>query len=316
MRRARSSVLVLALALGACATPAPGPESLVEVEVLAGLPRLPAWEPAAPARVELVFDARPSLAQRRIGRASAADAVRAGARRLLESLPADVPVTLHAVGAGRGEACDAASALADPIAGDPAEVRTALESVRSGARASLPAALLRLSADLARDPAATRARVVVVTDLASECGGDLCAAAQAVVDAGASLEMLVAGDAETPACVALVAAPDGAPAPLAAAPALTAPRFRVVPLAKGRGATGAPRSGVAGEGAVSAPPGLARIEVDLAPPLVLPEVALVPNARHRLRIVDFPSASPPVREWRLEPAAPDAATPAAATPGR
>jgi len=311
----RGRSLALLLALAACATPAPGPESELEVEVLGGLPRVPAWEPAAPARIELVLDARAGLSQRRVGRTDAAQAVVAGARQLLDVLPPDVPVTLHALGAGGGEDCDAASAVSDPLAGSPADVAAALAEARPAARASLPDALTRLADLLARGGRASRARVVVVTDLADDCGGDLCAASQALVDAGASLELLVVGDAETPICVAAAAAPAGPPAPLASAPILSAPRFRVIPLARRPSGVTVPRSGVAGQGPVSAPAGLARIEVDLVPPLVIPEVALAPDARQRLRIVDFPSASPPVREWRLEPATGGAGAPAAASPG-
>jgi hypothetical protein len=297
-RRVVSSLVLGALALS-CASPARGPQARLAVEVLAGLPRVPAWEAAAPSRVELLIDVRPSVTYRRVGRAAALDAVRASASQLLGALPTDTPVTLHALGAGRGASCEAASALADPLYGTAGEIAPAVMRAAPRTGASLADGLRRVADTIARERRGPGARVVAISDLAPECGGDPCEAARALVATGATLELVAIGEAPAPECIAALAAPASPPAAFADVVPLTAPRFRATPARPGA-RPGAPVEGVAGGEAIELPAGVARVDVALEPPLVVPELALVGGALHRLRILDFPSASPPVREWTLE----------------
>ena len=61
-------------------------------------------------------------------------------------------------------------------------------------------ALAELGGVLSASDDLADSRVVVFSDLGSECGGDLCDAAEMLVDSGARLDFVVLGDAAPPAC--------------------------------------------------------------------------------------------------------------------
>jgi hypothetical protein len=63
---------------------------------------------------------------------------------------------------------------------------------------------------------------------------------------------------------------------------------------------GAAIEGRAGGPPVKAPPGLARIVVGLDPPLEVGPIRLGTGALVRVRVLDFPDADPPVRDWSIE----------------
>jgi hypothetical protein len=67
--------------------------------------------------------------------------------------------------------------------------------------------------------------VVVFSDLGSECGGDLCTAAELLLDDGVRLDFVVLGDAAAPACFAELPHPEPPPDP---PPLLDPPVFEVV----------------------------------------------------------------------------------------
>jgi hypothetical protein len=296
-RPARCWLGAAALLALSCATPSARPEAELSIEVLAGLSRVPAWGPGAPSRVELLLDVRPNVSQRRVGRASGLEVARAAAADLLEALPAETPVTLTTLGAEHSASCDP---VADPEAtrGTPRDLGDLVARAFPRRRASLAEGLRAIAVSLPDDAGA---HVVVITDLGEDCGGDLCEAARAVVERGAALDLVAVDDVAVPSCLAALVPPTDAPAPLAEVIALTAPRFQATP-GPGRldGEEPATASGVAGGPPVRVASGPVRVEVELDPPLVIPDLVLTPGVAHRLRILDFPSASPPARDWELE----------------
>ena len=307
----RVLALRLALSFGAfsllaCAqapaAPAPEP-ARVTVEVLSG-----SSSPAAPSpgAVAVVIDASSSMRAPAAAGVSRLAAAQTRAREVIESLAPGTLVLVEVAGGAGSGAC-AAPARVTPLTADTAAASAAVAKLAPGADAALAAALQ----DAARSLAATASggRVIAFTDLADDCGGDLCAAASAVVAAGASLDLVVLGDRPTPSCVESAggAAPAGPVAERPAGPV----RFDVTP------ASGSAVAGVAGAPPVAVPAGPVRIVVALTPPFELGPVTLGPGAVARVRVLDFPAASPPIREWSFEllGARDDVAgAPAAATP--
>lgn len=269
------------------APPARVPElARVAVEILGG--GLPVA--VATSRVVLVLDASASMTGPAAPRVSRLAAAQVRARELLRSLPPETRVSIEALGLAASDRCGPAESLAR--VSTPADVDAdVLDEIAGGGDGSLAAALETIAATLSRERVADAARVVAFSDLEDLCGGDLCGAVKAVVDAGAALDLVVLGGRSTPECVDSVAGPIGAP------PGMSAPapvRFRVYP------AGGAPVDGSTGTGTVAVPAGAARIELALEPPLEVGPLTLAPGAMARVRVLDFPGARPPVREWSLE----------------
>lgn len=295
------------LAISGCASPpsAGGPPAQLAVEVLGGQPSVPQWLPATPPRVELVLDATPSMRRARIDGANGFEAARAVAVRALRDLPADTRVSLHVVGGPDGNAlCTEGAGGMSSARGLPEVLAEGAERTTERSEASLAGALAQLAGSLATRGDTPRARIVVVSDLSQDCGGNLCVAARRLVAGGASFDWVLIGDGPAPGCLAALAPPAGPPRAIAAQPRPMPPRFSVTPrdamIAGGAIAAQARVEGVADGTPIVVPSGLAFVGVDLAPPASFGPVALQPETQHRLRVVDFPSASPPAREWQID----------------
>ena len=293
--------------LAACAGPKPLPPpapALVAVEILRGA--VPA--PSSAGRVSIVIDASASMSRQAVAGASRLAAAKARASEVLETLPSGTRVSVDAVGGANGGACAAPVQVASP-ATDTAAAAEALRQLAAAGEGSLAEALQSVTRSLTKEGAAEGARVLALSDLEDSCGVDLCAAVSAVVASGASLDLVLLGERPTPECVESTGP---GPALLPGLALLSPPtRFEVLPAAGGSVA------GVSGASAVRAPAGAARIEIALEPPLEIGSITLAAGALVRVRVLDFPAASPPVREWSLEvlgAAADLAASPTPASP--
>jgi hypothetical protein len=239
----------------------------------------------------ILLDATASMRARATGNVTRFEAARAQADELLDTLPSDYRVSVDAIGGNGHTECGAPELVIGPISGaDGASAASALQDLSAEGEASLAEALRDLTLDLKAELAADGARVIVFTDLEETCGGDICSAVSGLVEAGASLDLVVLGERPTPACVTTanssVAVPQvPMPPPI---------RFQVLP------AVGSPVAGVAGSAPVTVHAGAARVEVALTPPLEIGPLTLSPGGLVRVRVLDFPDASPPVREWSLE----------------
>lgn len=306
----RSGVALAALAaLGtACAT-APGsggPPGTLAVEVLGGQPSVPEWLPATAPRVEVVLDATPSMSRARVDGVRGFEAARAAAQRTLEDLPPATRASFHLVGGpDRGNDCSDESRALLSVSSPPVVLADDARRSPQRGEASLADALGRLGDSLEASAETPRARIVVFSDLSPDCGGDLCAEAARLVAAGASFDWVVIGDEPVPACLEAIAADTGPPRPLASQALPTPPRFVVTPrnamLSGGEVAARARVEGVADGTAIPVPSGLAFVGVDLLPPATFGPVAIEAGRSYRLRVVEFPSASPPAREWQIDP---------------
>ncbi len=283
--------LCLALAgLAACAAtkPSAAPEpARVAVEILRGSP--PAAADAA--RLALVIDASVSMRASASAGVSRLAAAQTRAKEVIESLPLGGRVSVQVAGGSESAACGAPQQAIAPSP-DLVAAAEAVGRLAPGGEGSIAEALQATLRGLAAEGALDGARVVVFGDLEDPCGGDLCAAVGAVVAAGASLDLVVLGDRPTPACVSAAGSgPDLPPGPgVAVAPV----RFEVSP------ATGVAVAGVSGANPTSVPAGPARIQVALVPPLEIGPITLAPGSLVRIRVLDFPASSPPVRDWSLE----------------
>jgi len=293
--------------LAACAGPKPLPPpapALVAVEILRGA--VPA--PSSAGRVSIVIDASASMSRQAVAGASRLAAAKARASEVLETLPSGTRVSVDAVGGANGGACAAPVQVASP-ATDTAAAAEALRQLAAAGEGSLAEALQSVTRSLTKEGAAEGARILALSDLEDSCGVDLCAAVSAVVASGASLDLVLLGERPTPECVESTGP---GPALLPGLALLSPPtRFEVLPAAGGSVA------GVSGASAVRAPAGAARIEIALEPPLEIGSITLAAGALVRVRVLDFPAASPPVREWSLEvlgAAADLAASPTPASP--
>ena len=296
MRPSAARALVLLatlLGVAACAS-APPPEALLDVRVAQGLAVAPEATPAA--RVEVVLDLTPSMRARDGSYGSRADVARAAAAQLLRTLPPEAPATLVAFGTS-GPECESAPVRFGPETGHASVLALHTDALTPVAEASLSSTLNSVTSEIVAAGAAERTRVVVISDLSSECGSDLCAAAAAVVGVGATLDLVMIGGTEVPACLSDLATPRSSPSLVTRATDTEPFSFRV------RGAPEGPErseiSGVAGAAPLALAPGAAVVDVPLSPPLSVPLV-LEAGQVTRLRVIDFPAARPPVREWRIE----------------
>jgi hypothetical protein len=289
----------LALVIAWAAT-AEEPPARIAVELWSGFRAAPAEEPAAP-RVELLVDASASMREPAGPGTPRFVAARRAAERFASALPAETEVALHALVPDAAHSCAARLHTTHAAAGEPRErLLAAIAAIAPGGEASLSAAVDALREALARGGEAAHARVVVVSDLEEACGGDLCQALGALVAAGASADLVVLGEAPTPACLERF---DAIGSWRAVAGAEVAPGFRVQAAEPGAEARTLAR-GAANGPALEVAAGAVEIEVDLEPPLRAGPLSLAPGERARLRILDFPALEPPVREWRVEREAP------------
>ena len=167
-----------------------------------------------------------------------------------------------------------------------------LSRVRPGGGVEVVAELggaLRARGELAHS------RVVVFSDLGDECGGDLCDAAEMLLDAGVRLDFVGLGAAAAPACFETLTAQEPPPDESLR---LRPPVFRIVAydpgperepflLAEGR-ADGSRRR---------VPAGPVTVLVGFEPPSLIGPMVLSPGTWTHIRVVEFPGLDPPVREW-------------------
>ena len=286
----------LGLALGLACAPAPvlpPSPALLEVEVLRGLSPQELQPTSADAPVAVLFDSTRSMARRTQAGASHSVAARRAVQRFLGQLETE-PVWLYAMGSGAGPADACQRVYRGARAETPTE-RPALLSEINGlaarGEASLTASLDGLRADLKAEGQVAGARVVVFSDLGDECGGDVCAAAEALVAAGARVDFVALGETPAPACLSepkgLV---DLAPPP----PARTDVHVRVEAQKPEPRVVGCSEAGGL---PIEVPPGENAVVVALDPPLRL-EANFSPGKRYVLQVLDFPSMDPPTRDWR------------------
>jgi len=292
--------LALLGAAGCLATPAPN--AWFAVDVAHGLASEP--DSSGIARVAVVVDVTPSMAAGSRARSSNPEVAQIAAAHLLRSLPQDVPTSLVAFGT-RGPTCEAPPLVLGPESGRPGVLALRAEELSPVAEASLAATLDSVAAGLAAGPVGERTRVVVFSDLEPKCGGNLCEAGERLMSTGATLDLVVLGGSQVPACLKSPAPPLGLPGAVSRGTDLVPVSFRLV--AAPDGPTRVPANGVAGERPLRVDPGPAVVELGLTPPLEVP-VVLSAGTLVRLRVMDFPAASPPVRDWSVATEAPPAET--------
>ena len=272
----------------------------VSVEVWSGFTQRPGAPRPARERVEIVLDTTASMRATDPGAPARFVGAREAARRLLTRLPADTSVRLWGLGVVEGEGrCTELEPLsrADD-SGSPAEALARLDAASSESEASLAGALEELRGHLGSDVEGSR--IVLFSDLGAECGGDLCGAASALVEAGARLDVVILSEALLPQCFAAFAPAGGPRAAILSRPALSA-GFRVdrhltrtgeTGPVLGRGRTGGSPVPVAG--------GPATIQLQMDPESTIGPLMLSPGTHTRVRVLDFPTLDPPVREWRWD----------------
>lgn len=308
--------------LGACAAPpeeALVAQASVSVDVYGGIggPNPPG--PPIPRRVHLVVDVTPSMLRPGRDGSQPLAAARGEAAQLLYSLREGTEIAISAIGQteaqrgqlqrgearrgadGETEVCVSPESVVAPVVPERQEpLVQRIQDLPPLSEGSLPAAIDAARRELVRDGAAARTRVVVFTDLDGSCGGDLCRAAERLVDSGAWLEIVPLGDAAPPACLAdlrpSIAHPTAGRAGLRWRP----PAFRVE---RARSGSLGPRLlgvGHAGEGPVPVPPGLVTVVLDLDPPEEIGPFRLAPGEFARVRLLNAFDAALPTRIWRVE----------------
>jgi hypothetical protein len=289
----RPLLVALAAGLVACAAPMPG---RIAVEVYRGLGgnAAGAFLPA----VHVIVDATRSMAAQSQAASTHLDAAQSKARELIAALPPGTRVALHVLGGGSAEAPECAAL--EPLtvlgpASDPA-LPHALEELQPSGEGSISLVLAALLGELQRQARARDARVVLFTDLDARCGGDWCAAARELIDAGAWLDLVVLGEEPAPQC--LEGLRPSAREPGALVRALTRPAAGWELRAPGSEAQDARvASGRAGLRPSTAPSGAWVLRVVLDPPLEIP-LRIEPDRLTRVRVLDF--AGGPARfAWEI-----------------
>lgn len=275
------------------------PRAHLALEMWPGFSQRPGASQQASERVEIVLDLTRSMRAAAPGGPPRYAAARSAALRLARSLPAHTLLGVRALGITRGEA-DCAGPFTLQRAGrpDPAALAPLLASMQPASESSLAGALEGLREDLG--PSIEGSRVVLFTDLGAECGGDLCAAASQLVEAGARLDLVLLSDAVVPQCFARLA-PAGQPRLASLEPEPPRADFRVEAFETGSAAAG----DVLARGRVDGPPiavapGAATIVLEMRPPSLIGPLLLEAGTLTRVRVLDFPTLDPPVREWRWD----------------
>ena len=288
--------LLLVLLVGGCAS-APEPEpppplARISVELLSGFAP-EALDPVGESPVVVLVDVTRSMLEPAAGGKTLAVAARRGAARFVDGLGAGQPVWIYAIGAAQNEpGCQPPLRLGR--ANLPSEREPLLDQLRgleSFGEGGLPAALVALGDEMRVHGALPGARVVLFSDLAGDCGGDLCTSAERLVEAGARLDVTVIGTAPVPACLEearqAVSAPPGTLG--ARGVSFRLERSGPEPVELGRSLTGGPP--------VAVPHGRGTVVVDLDPPLRV-EAYFAPGRDHVLQVLEFPALDPPTRRWR------------------
>ena len=296
MRR-RARWLLVPLAAAACqgGPPPAAPPAEVSIEILGGFALRPPVPAPEPERVELLLDVTSSLRAGPVG-AEHFRAARSAAARFVSGLPADTALGVSALGLTPGKSCASATRLGGGRRElSRAEFGRRLETLQPAGEGSLAVALAELRGAISGSDDLARSRVVVFSDLGTECGGDLCDAAGMLLESGIRLDFVVLGDAPAPACLESLTSAEPPPDDsLVQDP----PVFRIVAydpgperepflLAEGR-ADGTRRS---------VPAGPVTVLVGFDPPSLIGPMVLSPGTWTHIRVVEFPALDPPVREW-------------------
>lgn len=273
-------------------------DARLAVEVWNGFALPPGVAPPPPERVEILVDVTSSMREPTAAGPSRAAAARAAAATLVRALPADTEVGIHSLGIAAGEGCGPAFRVSQLAAGaSRSGLLARIGDLRPAGESSLAGALNGLRVFLAAHGALARSRVVVLTDLGRECGGDPCQAVSALVAGGSRVEVVVLGERSAPACLSDFNAQVSWD-PGEGSHYYLAPTFRV--MAPGATPTAEPvliAMGRADGSPIAVRHGAAQLVVELDPPLEIGPLELAPGATGRLRILDFPALDPPVREW-------------------
>jgi hypothetical protein len=281
-------------------------DAQLAVEILPGFTQPPeAPRPTAP-RVEILLDLTTSMREATPGGPTRFAAAREAAVRLLEALPEEAAVGVRALGVASGASCVEPTRIARAGEEDGSRARLVahLRAIQPESEGSLGAALEALHRELGEE--ASRSRVVFFTDLGAECGGDLCQAGSALVAAGARLDVVLLSDAVLPECFSYFAPADP---PRVAAPAMPtpAPEYLVEAHVSGSELPGRLLArGTADGSPIRVPAGAATLTLEMVPLSIIGPMLLSADALTRVRVLDFPTLDPHVREWRwdVEPPAP------------
>ncbi len=278
--------------------PPPAPAQL-SVEVLRGAREAPPPTSASPPRLDILLDLTPSMKRRTAAGPTGLAAARAAASRLVRSLPSDREVALYGYGYTTGMACAPGARLASAAAGEPRDYLLA-RAAQTGAytEGSLADGLAAVRDSLIESEAIEGAQVVVLTDLGPGCEGDPCAAAQALVNAGARLDLVVLGEAEIPACFESRVS-DSAPAALAGVlPELRVPSFSVESVSTTESLSPKFRATGRADGSpLDVPSGSVIVVVELEPRYRIGPFPVLPHTLTQIRVLDFSHAPESVREW-------------------
>jgi hypothetical protein len=290
--------------LGSCATPPEETGELpasVAVDVYGGIGGPNPAGPPVPKRVQLVMDATASMLEQGPDGGRHVDAARGEAAQLLYSLREGTEIAVSAFGHLESEECVGPERIVAPVVPERREpLVQRIEDLPPSSEGSLSAAIDAVRDDLVRDGAATRTRVVVFTDLDGSCGGDLCRAAESLVDSGAWLEIVTLGNAVPPRCLADLRPSIAHPTADRAGLRWRPPSFRVERARAGRGRPQVLGEGHAGEGAVTVPAGMVTVVLDLDPPEEIGPFRVGPGQFARVRLLDAFDAALPTRVWRVE----------------
>lgn len=278
--------------------PAIGGAAQLSVKLWSGFSQRPEAPQARLDRVEIVLDSSTSMQAAAPGSPARFVAAHAAAERLLRKLPASTGVGLRVLGADDGD-CTEAHILARSAAdASPDEVARLLGPLRPRSEGSLAATLGALRDDLGEG--AARTRVVLFSDLGAECGGDVCAAASSLVDAGARLDVVLLSGAVVPKCFARFTPSGEARAERLARPP-PAPAFRVDTHIARTGETGQVLARGRADGQpIAMASGPVTIALLMEPASMIGPLVLSPGTLTRVRVLDFPTLDPPVREWRWD----------------
>ncbi|MGH0035519.1 MAG: vWA domain-containing protein [Myxococcota bacterium] len=304
--RRRAGWLLLAMVpwLGSCASPSDetgGLPASIAVDVYGGIGGPNPAGPALPKRVHVVMDVTASMLEQSPDGARHVDAAQGEAAQLLYSLGEGTEIAVSAFGNRESQVCVAAERVVAPVVPERREpLVQRMQDLPPLSEGSLSEAIESVREDLIRDAAASRTRVVVFTDLDGSCGGDLCRAAESLVEEGAWLEIVTLGNAVPPACLASLR-PAIAP-PVAGRFGYRAkpPGFRVERARAGRGRPELLGEGHAGEGPVMVAAGLVTVVLDLDPPEEIGPFLVEPGSFARVRLLNAFDAALPTRVWRVE----------------
>ncbi len=315
----RSALLLLTLLLWACqpqprkalpavSAPPPGPPATLSVEIL-GAPGATANNSRANGQVFVLLDLTQSMRVPDVAGVSRDTLARRAAADFLRALPANQPTEVATMGT-RGEygGCTAPESLRG--AANRSELASQVESAGTEGEASegsltlaIDDARRRLAAD--RESAAGSPRLVVFSDLASDCGGNWCEAVTRAAGDGIAVEIVELGPARSESCVAALRVPDAEPVRRESPDPDRHPVFQV----RRANPDGRPGeilvNGRAGTADVTVPAGRIVVAIELEPAEWVGPLELRAGSRTRIRVLDFVRSNPPWREIFIEPGAAD-----------